>query len=278
MGACLSASCRGRSRQCRLLVSACGQAGRFRFARNRMGADRFSTARGWKRMSTTVCETDQGRDRRLGNGDRAGSPCPGHFAIEIVFRRLDRIRRRAEQPCLAGRRGHAGHAAGDQRRMRAPGGAHRSWFECPDQSALGVRPQELFLSGFAAGLPDQPVQVADRRRGRGGGRTGGRRDRHDWHRAAASGAGCRQVAARPEPDDVVRGSQPLRRRADGDRLQAGYPLVRAGEGLCDEAALDPALSRHLRRRHGEGQPSRRRQRFACANRAVRSAPVARSRT
>ena len=36
-----------------------------------------------------------------------------------------------------------------------------------DQPALGVRPQELFLSGLAAGLPDQPVQVADRGRGRG---------------------------------------------------------------------------------------------------------------
>ena len=47
-----------------------------------------------------------------------------------------------------------------------------------------------------------------------------------------------------------------RRRLDGDRLQAGYPLLRTGQGLCDEAALDPALSRHLRRRHGEGQSLR----------------------
>ena len=30
-------------------------------------------------------------------------------------------------PRLAGRRGDAGHAAGDQRGMRAPGGAHRAW-------------------------------------------------------------------------------------------------------------------------------------------------------
>ena len=72
--------------------------------------------------------------------------------------------------------------------------------------------------------------------------------------------------------------QPLRRRPDGDRLQAGHPLIRAGQSLCDKAALDPALSRHLRRRHGEGLPARRRQRLACASRAVRSAPAARSRT
>ena len=46
--------------------------------------------------------------------------------------------------------------------------------------------------------------------------------------------------------------------------------VRAGQGLCDEAALDPALSRHLRRRHGEGHPARRRQRLrAQAGRAAR---------
>ena len=35
-----------------------------------------------------------------------------------------------------------------------------------DQSPVGVRPEELFLSGSAAGLSDQPVQIADRRRGR----------------------------------------------------------------------------------------------------------------
>ena len=39
--------------------------------------------------------------------------------------------------------------------------------EGEDQLQVGVRPQELFLSRPAAGLSDQPVQVADRRRGRG---------------------------------------------------------------------------------------------------------------
>ena len=80
------------------------------------------------------------------------------------------------------------------------------------------------------------------------------------------------------PTPVVRGPQPLRRRLDGDRLQAGHPLVRAGEGLCDEAALDPALSRHLRWRHGEGILARRRQRVRAQAGRPRSAPAARSRT
>ena len=97
-------------------------------------------------------------------------------------------------------------------------------------------------------------------------------ERHGRHRAAASRAGRRQVAARPAPDDVLRRSQPLRRRADGDRVEAGHPLGRGGQGLRDQAALDPALSRHLRRRHGEGQPARRRQRVgAQARRAARHA-------
>ena len=109
----------------------------------------------------------QGRNRRLGGRDRLGGPCPGHLERQTVFRRLDRIRRRAQFPCLAGRCGDAGHAAGHQRAVRQAGGAHGARAEREDQPALGVRPQELFLSGFAAGLSDQPVQVADRGRGRG---------------------------------------------------------------------------------------------------------------
>ena len=58
--------------------------------------------------------------------------------------------------------------------------------------------KNYFYPELAAGLPDQPVQVADRGRGRGRGRTGRRQDRDDRDRAAASGAGRRQVAARPD--------------------------------------------------------------------------------
>ena len=96
---------------------------------------------------------------------------------------------------------------------------------------LGVRPQELFLSRSAAGLPDQPVQVADRRRGRSRGRSARRRNGARRHRAAASRAGCRQIAARPACHDVARRSQPFRRRADGDRDQARSALRRRGQGL-----------------------------------------------
>ena len=162
-------------------------------------------AMGWQQSDGTTMdakstEADPGRDRRLGGRHRPGGPCPGHLAGEAVLRRLDRVRRRAERACLAGRCRDAGHAAGDQRGMRPAGGAHRARPQGQDQSEVGVRPEELFLSRPAAGLSDQPVQVADRGRGRGRGRHARRRDRHGRHRAAASRAGRRQVAARPASD------------------------------------------------------------------------------
>ena len=87
-----------------------------------------------------------------------------------------------------------------------------------------------------------------------------------------------KVAARPVADDVLCRPQPLRRGVDGDCLETGHPRCRAGQGLCDQAALDPALSRHLRRRHGEGQPCAPTSTCPCASRAGRSAPAAKSRT
>ncbi len=45
----------------------------------------------------------------------------------------------------------------------------------------------------------------------------------DRRHPPASGAGRRQVAARPAPDAVVHRPQPLRGRADGDRERAGHP-------------------------------------------------------
>ena len=79
----------------------------------------------------------------------------------------------------------------------------------------------------------------------------------DRHHPAASRAGCRQEPARPASDAHLCRSQPRRRRADGDRLRARYPQRRGSRRLSAQAALDPALSRHLRRQHGGGQPALR---------------------
>jgi hypothetical protein len=65
-----------------------------------------------------------------------------------------------------------------------------------------------------------------------------------------------QDAGKSLHDHVLYRPQPVRRRIDGDRLQARYSLVRAGQGLRDQAAFDPALPRHLRWRHGKGQSAR----------------------
>ncbi len=109
-----------------------------------------------------------------------------------------------------------------------------------DQPQIGLRPEELLLSGPAAGLSDLAVQAADRRRGHrdGIGRAGPRRQfrgHRDRHRAAAPGAGRRQVDARPAPDHVLCRSEPFGRGADGDRVEAGPALVRRGEGLSSRS-------------------------------------------
>ena len=156
--------------------------------------------------------------------------------------------------------------------MRRPGGAHRARPQGRDQPHQRLRPEELFLSGPAAGLSDLAVQAADRRRGRGDGRSARRHVVHRRHRAASPGAGRRQVDPRPGSDAQPRRSQPLGRRADGDRLQAGPPLGRGGARLSHQAADDPPLSRHLRRQHGGGLAPRRRQRLgAQARRSARHA-------
>ena len=107
--------------------------------RDRTGGrfQRTSPAKWWRRHERArKNKLHQGRDRRLGNRDRHGGPCPGPVQVQAVFRRLDRIRRRAQQPGQLHRCRHARHAAGDQREMRRAGGAHRAGPEGQDQPAL----------------------------------------------------------------------------------------------------------------------------------------------
>ena len=88
-------------------------------------------------------------------------------------------------------------------------------------------------------------------------------------RAAAPGAGRRQVDPRHGPELDLRRSEPLRRRADGDRLQAAHALAGGCGGLCEDVADASAVSGHLRRRYGEGEPARRRERLGLPSGAVR---------
>ena len=80
----------------------------------------------------------------------------------------------------------------------------------------------------------------------------------------------------PEPD-LCR-PEPVGRGADGDRQQARHAHGRRGGGLSHQAALDRALSRHLRRQHGRRLHALRRQRLGAQARRPSSARAARSRT
>ena len=83
---------------------------------------------------------------------------------------------------------------------------------------------------------------------------------------APSRTGCRQEPARPAPARDLCRSEPRRHRADGDRLRARSAQRRGGRAVSAQTALDPALSRHLRRQHGGGFAALRLQRVGAASR------------
>ena len=165
-----------------------------------------------------------------------------------------------------------------KRRMRRAGRAHRSRAEGPDQSSLGLRPQELFLPRSATGLPDLAVQEPDRWRGNRHRRSHTDGDLRRGDRAAAPRTGCGEVAARSVGDGLLRRSQPVGRRADGDRVEAGHALRGRGQGLRVEAAHHScAISAHATATWSRGlcAPTST---SVCAGPASPLARVARSRT
>ena len=103
-------------------------------------------------------------DERLGSCHRAGDPRAARHAVEDFLGIGDRLRRAAEHPGQSGRSGVSRRAAGAECRGRAHGGEVRARHRRHGGAPLGVRAQELFLSGFAEGLPDQPVRAAGGRR------------------------------------------------------------------------------------------------------------------
>ena len=199
--------------------------------------------------------------RGVGGRLRPGDPRPDHLRLQAVLRGRDRVRGGAEQPGLPGRRRHAGDAAAGERVLRRAGGQDGSRPARGDQPLVRVRAQELLLRRPAAGLSDQPVPAPAGGRGHGLPRHARRLSRAGGDRAPAHGAGRRQVAARPGAGQDLHRPQPLRRRADGDRLQARHHQPRAGRRLRQQAAFDPALSGHLRRQHGRGVDALRHQRL-----------------
>ena len=217
-------------------------------------------------------EPDRRPHRQVGDHPRPRSARPGNLRIQAVLRRFHHLRGGAEQPGQPGRCRVPRHAAGHQQALRRAGGAHRPRPQGGDQPQVGVRPEELFLRRPARRLSDLAVHPADRRQGHHHARPAGGREAPCRHHAPAPGAGRRQEPARPASDQELHRSQPLRHCADGDRVGARHALVGRGCRVLEEAALDPALSRHLRRQHGGRLHALRRQRLgAQARRRARHA-------
>ena len=190
---------------------------------------------------------------------RAGGACAGDVRGEAVLGRLGGLWRCAEQPGEPDRCGHAGDVAGVERALGRAGGEDRARARGACQPGLDLRAEELFLPGPAQRLPDQPVRASDRRPRPSADRPAGRPHQAHRHHPPASRDGCRQVAARPARGRDADRPQPLGRGLDGDRLRAGHPHARGGRAVHAQAALDPPLSRHLRRQHGGGLDALRRQ-------------------
>ena len=224
-------------------------------------------------------EADQGRHRRLGSRHRHGGPCPGDLAGQAVLRRRDRLRRRAQCAGLPGRRRDAGHAAGHQRGMRrarrcAPGSASRrrinlrSVFDRKNYFYPDL-PQGYQISQYKYPIVGEGEVVVDMPDGET--ITVGIERLHLEQDAG-------KILHDQHPDHVLRRPQPLRRRADGDRLEARYALRRArprpSSPSCAPSCAISAPATATWRREVCAPTSTSR----CAGRASRSAPAARSRT
>ena len=102
----------------------------------------------------------------MGDRARPRGPCPGRLARPSCSPAPRPSSAPSRTPRSPGRCRHARHAAGHQRVLRRAGGEDRPRPQRRDQSALGLRPQELLLRRPARRLSDLPVPAADRRQGR----------------------------------------------------------------------------------------------------------------
>ncbi len=184
--------------------------------------------------------------------------------IFALFTSFEPIPTRTSAPL----RRHARRAPRAQREgrgiCRQDGHGHR----LPHQPDLGLRPQELLLSRPPQRIPDIPVRnpfVRARPSGHHGQRRGKDRGRHPHpHRG-----GCREKHPLHHRERQLRGPQPDRGAAYRDRQRTRHAQCRGGRGLPEGIALHPGLSRHLRRQHGGGLVSLRRQRESSALRTGR---------
>ena len=147
--------------------------------------------------------------------------------------------------------------------MRAPGGAHRAWAN-PDHLKSVFDRKNIFIRP-AAGLPDQPYKSPIVGEGELVDMPDGETVRvgiERLHLEQFFGSRCTTRTV-----DVAGRSQSRRRGAV--EIVSKPDLRSADEArLCRETAAS-AVPRHLRRRHGEGQSARRRQRLGAQARRTK---------
>ena len=216
----------------------------------------------------------QGRNRRMGGRDRPRGPRPGHRATpsSSPARRPRSAPSRTRRSAWSTRRCRACcrcRTASASARRCAP--AWRSTRRSTAGRASTARIISTPICRRAIRSASSTIRWSARARSRS------LLDEKDEssakthrHRAHPRRAGRGQADARPASDDELRRPQPLRRRADGDRVAARHAFARRSRGLSPQAALDPALCRLVRRQYGRRLDARRRQRQrAQARRRVR---------
>ena len=128
------------------------------------GCSKSGTISNEPRIGTNACRRATRERNGLGNRHRPRDPRAARDQGQNLLRRVDDLRRVAEQSSEPRRLGLPRRAARVERRSRHDGRQVRPRDELRDRAALRVRAQKLLLPGSAERLSDQSVRAADRAR------------------------------------------------------------------------------------------------------------------
>ena len=162
----------------------------------RRGEAAESSRTGSSRRPTGTRVRRREHGNEVGSGHRPGDARPAVHRLEDLLRRVDGVRRGAEQRGLRRRHRAAGRAAGAEPRRRRARDPLRPGRRRHRQPPQRVRAQELLLPGPAEGLPDPQFEIPVVAGGSVGIVSPTRGNVHVRPDARPPGRGRRQVAAR----------------------------------------------------------------------------------